>query len=311
MDPVQGRARANGQAERGLPPNVAQLWDRLELSDRSMILCLEAVVRSVRMDGTATVSDVACRYVDARLNSESAPDGVNFMEHAPVLAQDLQREMMQQVLPDLAKAELVTLPATESLTPESAITISNAWLRLALLEAGLIQLDLTVDAAPQAIEPSMRRAFAGQSAEQLHDDWSQLWFAIQRYQWTTLAVLSGSPSESAMGTATMLAAAARQYLEGALELVDASNLIPSAVDHIIASMNGAAARGSQMIIALDCPLRNPASIPIARHADVSILAVRLGESALETTRRSIEVVGQHHFVGSVALRSPERSTRKR
>jgi hypothetical protein len=156
----------------------------------------------------------------------------------------------------------------------------------------------------------VRRSFAGPSEEPLHDDWSQLWFAVQRYQWTTLAVVSASLSESAMGTATMLAAAARQYLEGAVELVDASNLIPSAVDHIVASMNGAAARGAQMIIALDCPLRNPASIPIARHADVSILAVRLGESALETTRRSIDVVGQHHFVGSVALRAPERSTRR-
>jgi hypothetical protein len=109
----------------------------------------------------------------------------------------------------------------------------------------------------------------------------------------------------------MLAAAARQYLEGAVELVDASNLVPSAVDHIIASMNGASARESQMVIALDCPLRNPASIPIARHADVSILAVRLGETTLETTRRSVDVVGQQHFVGSVALRAPERLVRKR
>jgi hypothetical protein len=290
---------------------VSQLWDRLELRDRSMILCLEAVVRSVRMDGTALVSDVAKRYVDARLSSESAPEGVNFFEHAPLLAQDLQREILHDVLPELAKAELVRLPATESLTAESAITISNAWLRLALLEAGLIQLDLTVDAAPPAIEASTQRTVAGLPAEVLHDDWSQLWFAVQRYQWTTLAVVSASVSEGAMGTATMLAAAARQYLEGAVELVDASNLVPSAVDHIIASMNGAAARGSQMIIALDCPLRNPASIPIARHADVSILAVRLGETSLDTTRRSIDVVGQQHFVGSVALRTARAERRER
>ncbi|MBC7842673.1 MAG: hypothetical protein H7099_10180 [Gemmatimonadaceae bacterium] len=283
-----------------LPEPVARIWDRLEIRDRSMIMCLEAIVRTVRIDGTAPVSEIATRFLDRASAEERARTGPDALPLSASALDEIRVDLMESILPRLARAQLISLPATGLSSPDAIIGIANPVLRLALLESGLIQLDSAamVPVMPRTVSRKITKA---ESAHPPTDEWAQLWFAIQRYSWTLLAVIPARPGESGLASASALVAAGRMFNEGAVHLVDATGAAPQAVDLIIASMSGALAGGNQLVIALDCPLSNPASIPIARHAGTVLLAVPLGEAFLDETRRTIESVGKQYFIGSVAL----------
>ncbi len=308
--PASALVGANGIGHRSsefesLPEPVARIWDRLEIRDRSMIMCLEAIVRTVRIDGTAPVAEIATRFLDKASAEERVRTGPDAPPLSASALDEIRVDLMESILPRLARAELISLPATGLLSPDAMIGIANPVLRLALLESGLIQLDGAA-LAPITQRKVGRKITKAESAHPPTDEWAQLWFAIQRYSWTLLAVIPARPGDSGLESATALVAAGRMFNDGAVHLVDATGAAPQAVDLIIASMSGALANGNQLVIALDCPLVNPASIPIARHAGAALLAVPLGESLLDETRRTIESVGKHYFLGSVALHVKKR-----
>lgn len=296
-------ALSNGSsATARLPDQVTRIWDRLELRDRAMIVCLEAIVRSVRMDGTASVEEVATHYIEAQARSEQGAA----MSVVPDLDM-IRAQLCDSVLPRLAAAEVISLPSAGLDSPNAVIAIANPWLRLALLESGLIQLDAGADSAARRADRALVRGKSGsERALPPSDDWAQLWFATQRYAWTTLAIVPASPGENGLAAASALVAAGELYAEGDVHLIDATGAAPHAVDIILASMSGTIAPGSQLVIALDNPLSNPASIPIARQAGVALLGVRMGATSVEDSRRTLDVVGRTYFIGSVAIRSTSR-----
>ncbi|MES3035098.1 MAG: hypothetical protein V4813_13965 [Gemmatimonadota bacterium] len=285
--------------ERAVPESVARLWGQLALGDRSLILCLEAIVRSVRIDGTAPIDEVAIRYTGARARAEAAVDVATAVPEPG--SQEDRHQLLESVLPGLAKSGLISMPGDDPDLPGAAITICSPFLRVALLEAGLIQLDTSLDSVGLRVERvAPHQPVPG--APQPDGEWSRIWFSLSKFHWSTLAMVSASPGESAIAAASMLADAGHMYERGAVELIDATGVTPAAVDQLLASMTGATARRAQMLIALDSPLENPAVIPIARHATIAVLCVPLGVAELERSRRAIETIGREHIVGSIAVR---------
>ncbi|AHG87671.1 hypothetical protein J421_0134 [Gemmatirosa kalamazoonensis] len=136
-------------------------------------------------------------------------------------------------------------------------------------------------------------------------EWAQLWFAIQRHSWSTLAVVPAERTQNAFGPARALAVAGHVYRAGAVKMIDATKADAREIQGIIAAAKDAAAAGAQVVIALGSPLVNPAAIAIARAADAVVLAVPLGEAMLADSRRVIESIGREHFIGSVAVRQPK------
>ena len=287
--------------DRDVPENVARLWNQLALGDRSLILCLEAIVRSVRIDGTAPIDEVAIRYTDARARADAAVDTVASAANPEPGSHADRMQLIQSVLPSLARSGLISIPVDDASAPGAAITISSPFLRVALLEAGLIQLDTALDSVGLQVERVARRQLMNGGSPP-DGDWSRIWFAAARHAWSTLAVVSASPGESAIAAASMLADAGHLYDRGTVELIDATGVPPTAVEQVLASMTGATARRAQMIIALDNPLENAAVIPIARHANIAVLCVRLGEPTVDVSRRTIDIIGREYFVGSIAVR---------
>ncbi len=290
------------QASR-LPDQVARIWDRLELRDRSMISCLEAIVRAIRVDGTALVAEIVDRYVDTQLRAENSNASGTLVGGPLARAAALRAELIESVLPRLAASDVISYPDAGQESAGALIEIANPWLRLALLESGLIELSPSSVGHPAE---ARGRVVTGKSATAPHadgaDDWSQIWFAVQRYSWTTLAIVPASPRERGLAAAAALVAAGSQYAEGSVHLVDATRVAPHAVDLVIASISGSIAPGTRLVVALDNPITNPSSIPIARHAGAALLTVRLGDPSVEEASRAIDVVGRRYFVGSVALR---------
>ncbi len=285
-----------------VPDRVARIWDRLELRDRAMIACLEAIVRSVRMDGTANVDEVAVHYVESQVRTEQGAS-VSVVPDLDVI----RAQLCDSVLPRLAASEVISLPDGGLASPNALITIANPWLRLALLESGLIRLDAGAEIAARRADRALVRGKSGsETSTATSDEWAQLWFATQRYAWTTLAIVPAAPGESGLAAASALVAAGSQYAEGDVHLIDATGAAPHAVDLILASMGGTITPGTQLVIALDNPMSNPASIQIARQAGVALLGVRMGLTSVDDSRRTLEVVGRGSFIGSVAIRSAAR-----
>jgi hypothetical protein len=296
--------RPRAVASSPLPDQVARIWDRLELRDRSMVVCLESIIRSVRIDGTASLAEVTDRYVSAQLRGDASGELVANPALNGATEEALRAELLGQVLPRLSESEVVTLPTGDLTSPDTKIQIANPWLRLALLESGLIRLDPQAEAA--ARDRSLVRGSTALTANTAAPDgeWAQLWFAMMRREWTTLAVIPASPRDGGLATAAAIVEAGKRYADGDVHLLDATDAAPHAVDLIIASMAGTFAPGSKLIIALDNPIANPSSIPIARAADASLLAVRLGDPSHREAQRSVDSVGRDFFIGSVAIRSP-------
>ncbi len=290
------------QANR-LPEQVARIWDRLELRDRSMISCLESIVRAIKVDGTALVSEIVDRYVDTQLRAEQSNGAGQLVGLPSARAAALRAELIDSVLPRLAASDVISFRDGGQDGAGELIEIANPWLRLALLESGLIELSPSSVAHPAEAHG---RVVTGRSATapsaDATNDWSQIWFAVQRHSWTTLAIVPASPRERGLAAASALVAAGRQYAEGSVHLVDATGVAPHAVDLVIASMSGSIAPGTRLVVALDNPTTNPAAIPIARHAGAALLTVRLGDPSVEEASRAIDVIGRRYFVGSVALR---------
>ena len=90
-----------------LPEPVARIWDRLEIRDRSMIMCLEAIVRTVRIDGTAPVAEIATRFIDKASAEERVRTGPDALPLSASALEEIRVDLMESILPRLARAELI------------------------------------------------------------------------------------------------------------------------------------------------------------------------------------------------------------
>ena len=137
--------------------------------------------------------------------------------------------------------------------------------------------------------------------KQVDQAWAELWFMLERYAWSTLAVLPVRSGTDALGMAWGIASAGWLYRGGSVEIIDGTNAEPDTAADILLTAPALVAGGRKVVIPTDSPLTNPAAIAIARVADAVVLAVPLGTSKLADARRAIESVGRERFIGSIVM----------
>ncbi|GJG89210.1 hypothetical protein tb265_43910 [Gemmatimonadetes bacterium T265] len=146
--------------------------------------------------------------------------------------------------------------------------------------------------------PDVASSNTGADAE----EWSQLWFTLERHGWGSLALIPAAPGASARALAERLAHAARAYQTTAVEVFDAEHAAPEDVQAVVAAVGGRAAVGERVLLVVASPLIRASAIPLARAADAAALVVPLGEVGAADARRTVGAVGHPHFVGSVTVR---------
>lgn len=134
----------------------------------------------------------------------------------------------------------------------------------------------------------------------------KLWFATQRQEWSSLAVLPATPGFSVVPLAKALARAGETYLERSVRLILAENTDLNSASRIIIEMSSQVGHGSYVIVALDSIIQNAAGIPIILAADACLLGIQLGRSRFEQVNRTVEMVGVARFVGAVTLPPPQK-----
>lgn len=284
------------------PGEVDALLTRLTSEDPTVAICLEAIVLCIRPDGTAFFGEVLSRYFDDHVKARRGTIGLARGEVGGTDMDEARVHLANVALPSLVRAELISLPPEGLSAPDSVITVIDRRLRLSLREPARAILaralrrynaELSVVAERQSRRPL--------AVEREHDAWAQIWFGVQRPAWSTLALVPAGAGESGFAAAGALVAAGRMYHEGLVELIDACGAEPGSTGDIMSAAADAVARGAQVVIALDSPLTNPASIPIARSAEVALLAVRLGGPRIAEMRRAIDSIGRECFIGSIAV----------
>jgi hypothetical protein len=150
--------------------------------------------------------------------------------------------------------------------------------------------------SPDKHSRSARHHHASQS-----QTWPGLWFKLAEKEWSSIVVVPAHPDVSASATVRALVAAARVYEQRPVAVLDADEIVPSAVRDVIAKMEEGARAGELTVIALPSPLKNQSAIPIARAADSAVLLVSLGKAEFDDSRRTVDLIGRSRFVGAINL----------
>jgi hypothetical protein len=129
----------------------------------------------------------------------------------------------------------------------------------------------------------------------------QLWFACLRREWSSLVVIPAHPGGSSLFVARSLAEVGGLQRNSPVKLITAEGTDMAATSRLIIDMTAHVASGGLVIVAIDSVLENQAGIPVALAADAALLCVSYGESDFASARRTLELVGQDRFVGTVTF----------
>jgi hypothetical protein len=135
----------------------------------------------------------------------------------------------------------------------------------------------------------------------------QLWLALQKRQWRSLAVISANKGVDSLAAANRLAKIAWWYTGVPTCVFDMRDLSLRLLEHQLRDMAGQLQGGERIFIALRSTSENPTAAPLAQAADAAVLCVELGQTDVKAARRTIDVVGRERFIGTLLVPKDERS----
>jgi hypothetical protein len=158
----------------------------------------------------------------------------------------------------------------------------------------------------------MEAAVTESVSPEIEDDrrveWHQLWVAVRRWQWSSLAIVPASPTDWAVHVARSLVRVGSIHLGTAVQLLDATQMPKSAISSFTNYLEDARVVARSVIVACSNPSRNEASIPVILSADAVILAIVRDESTFKGTEQLVKLFGPR-IIGSVVL--PQSMSRPR
>ena len=134
----------------------------------------------------------------------------------------------------------------------------------------------------------------------------QLWFAVQRLEWSSLVIMPAGPETSAFEVATTLHEIGKLTMGDRLRLLDARGVKLTGTAGVILDMSRAAPvrdtqdpRNERVLVLIDWVLAQPSGVPIALAADAAVLCVELGTTTVANARETVQLVGRQRFVGCI------------
>jgi len=136
----------------------------------------------------------------------------------------------------------------------------------------------------------------------------QLWFSIQRFDWSSLVLLPADPDTSAFELGRALHEVGRLTMGDRLRLLDARDIKLAATAPMILDMSGATPVrpagtewSERVLVVVDSIVSLPSSIAIALAADAVVLCLTLGKTPLATARETMKLIGPQRFIGCITV----------
>jgi len=135
----------------------------------------------------------------------------------------------------------------------------------------------------------------------------QLWFSLQRREWSSLVIIPADRDMSVMDFGRPLYEVGRLALGEKLRLVDARDIkLTRTAGLILEMMGGGPTRvsGGRTLVMIESVLSHPSGIPVALAADAALLCVELGRTSIAAARETLRIVGAQRFLGCITLPPP-------
>ena len=133
------------------------------------------------------------------------------------------------------------------------------------------------------------------------EDWPPVWFAFAQHRWNSMVLVPAHAGVSVLAVSRALANAGRSYDEPTLGLIEAERVAPSRVQGIVNDLRSRSALEQRTIVAVASPLEDNSAVPIIRGCDVAVMVVPLGDTTLESARKTLAVVGRGSFLGAITV----------
>jgi hypothetical protein len=165
-------------------------------------------------------------------------------------------------------------------------------------------------AAPRSGAEVVRRRASATSRQA-----QEIWFALARTEWTSLAIVPVDDGQDAADVAKALAEVGSRVrespvrafttepsaLESSIDIGVAAKLAASGALERQAGAARAAAPRAQVIFAVQPILREPLGMAVLQAVDAVLLCVQLGRTRLDAVQRLVEVIGRERVVGCLKM----------
>ena len=135
----------------------------------------------------------------------------------------------------------------------------------------------------------------------------QLWFSLQRHEWSTLVAVPADRETSVMDFGRPLYEVGRLAMGEKLRLIDARDVKLTRTAPLILDMTGAGTgrgAGERVLVLIESVLSHPSGVPVALAADAALLCVELGKTSIAAARETVKIVGSQRFLGCITIPRP-------
>jgi len=136
----------------------------------------------------------------------------------------------------------------------------------------------------------------------------QLWFSLQRREWSTLVAIPADRDTSVMDFGKPLYDVGRLALGENLRLVDARDVKLTRTAALILEMTAGlsphapgAPSGERLLVLIESVLSHPSGVPVALAADAALLCVEMERTSIAAARETVQIVGAQRFLGCITL----------
>ena len=129
-------------------------------------------------------------------------------------------------------------------------------------------------------------------------DLQELWFSLTRKPWRSLAAVPAGEGGDTLALCRSLAELGGAFGGAPLPVLDGTSLDLEAAAALTHSL-GAQEVAGRRLVALEALTMNPLGIPVCLACDGVLLVIRGGATTVEEARRTIELIGRDHVLGSV------------
>jgi hypothetical protein len=135
----------------------------------------------------------------------------------------------------------------------------------------------------------------------------QLWFSLQRREWSSLIAVPADRGMSLMDFVQPLYDVGRLAMGDKLRLVDARDVKLTRTAPLIVEMTeGGPNRksGERVLVLIESVLSHPSGVALALAADAALLCVEMGRTSIAAARETLQIVGAQKFLGCITLPPP-------
>jgi hypothetical protein len=138
----------------------------------------------------------------------------------------------------------------------------------------------------------------------------ELWFTLARRPWSLLVLVPAGDGASAASVATRLAEVGRHLREMPVTFLIMAETIDYPTAGRIVSTLGSAARqndsaeggpASKVVVAIPSVVSEPLGLVVAKAADLVVLCIEKGKTAVPAAQRTIDLIGRDRIAGCLYI----------